>query len=392
MISNSLAIDSGRLTFAAPDNQGVRCFKGIPYAAPPVGGLRWRAPEPAHSWRNVWPADTFEMNAMQGVVFDDIEPSKPGISEDCLYLNVWSPTRFEGGERLPVLFWIHGGGFVARHGAEPRYDGARLAAHGIIVVTINYRLGVFGFLAHPALTVESPYGATGNWGLLDLVAALEWTRRNIAAFGGEPEAVTIAGESAGAAAVSALMASPLAKGLFARAIGQSGAFFSAPARKLETRAEAEHAGLAFAHRVGATSAEDLRKVPDKSILAAASGVGFRPIIDGHFYLLLQPNCLRRAATAMSRCSLVGTTMKALISVWMFACPDMPMWMSSARRLELRRTTSCKCILRAMRRRLKRRRVRSAAMPASLMLPGPGSRNRKLLALPTYSVFDSSARR
>lgn len=222
------------------------------------------------------------MNALQGLVFDDIDASKPGVSEDCLYLNVWTPARLEGGERLPVMFWIHGGGFAAGHGGEPRYDGARLAARGIIVVTMNYRLGALGFLAHPALTAESPHEACGNWGLLDLVAALQWTKRNIAAFGGDPEGVTIAGESAGAAAVSALMASPLAKGLFARAIGQSGAFFSAPARKLETLAEAERAGVAFAMKLGSKSAEELRNLPTDVVHAPAPGVGFRPIIDGHF--------------------------------------------------------------------------------------------------------------
>jgi para-nitrobenzyl esterase len=245
MSQGILAIDCGLLAVPEPGLAGVRCFKGIPYAAPPVGALRWRAPEPARPWNGVRPTGMFGMNALQGVIFDDIDPSKPGVSEDCLYLNVWIPARLDGGERLPVMFWIHGGGFTAGHGGEPRYDGALLAARGIIVVTMNYRLGALGFLAHPALTAENPHEASGNWGLFDLVAALEWTKRNIAVFGGDPEAVTIAGESAGASAVSTLMASPLAKGLFARAIGQSGAFFHAPARKLDTLAEAEHVGLAL---------------------------------------------------------------------------------------------------------------------------------------------------
>ena len=277
----TLAIDGGLISLPEAATGRVRCFKGIPYAAPPVGPLRWRAPRPLQPWTGIRPTGEFGMNALQVQVFADIDPSKPGVSEDCLYLNVWTPGQLDGSERLPVMFWIHGGGFAAGHGAEPRYDGSRLAARGIIVITVNYRLGAFGFLAHPALTAENPHKASGNWGLHDLIAALHWTQRNIAAFGGDPAAVTIAGESAGSSAVSALMASPLAKGLFARAIGQSGAFFSALARKLDARAEAERAGAGLAERLGVNAADDLRKLPADVILAAAPGVGFRPIIDGH---------------------------------------------------------------------------------------------------------------
>jgi len=271
-----ISIDSGPLAAAAPDAQGVRAFKGLPYAAAPVGALRWRAPQPVAPWREPRPS-AFGPSAMQGVIWDDIDLAGAGVSEDCLYLNVWTPaTRGQA----PVLFWIHGGGFAVGSGAEPRYDGARLAARGIVVVTVNYRLGAFGFLAHPELTAES--GFSGNWALADLVAALQWTRRNIAAFGGDPAQVTIAGESAGSMAVSALMASPLARGLFARAIGQSGALFPGAAEPMPTREAAEARGLAFQRELGAGSLAALRALPAEAILAAAPGLGFRPILDGHW--------------------------------------------------------------------------------------------------------------
>ena len=242
----SIEIEGGHLALAEPDRRGIRCFKGIPYAAPPVRALRFRAPARVIPWTGIRPTDAFGRNAMQGIVFDDIDPFTIGTSEDCLTLNVWTPARLDASERLPVMVWIHGGGFAVGSGAEPRYDGGELAARGIIVVTVNYRLNAFGFLAHPALSAESPHHASGNWGLLDLVAALKWVQRNIAAFGGDARAVTIAGESAGSSAVSILMASPLAKNLFARAIAESGAFFAAPLRKLEDLKAAEQVGLAIA--------------------------------------------------------------------------------------------------------------------------------------------------
>ena len=190
---------------------------------------------------------------MQGVVWDDIDLNGAGMSEDCLYLNVWTPAAPGTSARLPVMVWIHGGGFVVGSGAEPRYDGARLAARGVVVVTLNHRLNALGFLAHPELTAESDHRGSGAYGFLDLVAALEWVKRNIAAFGGDPDQVTIAGESAGSHAVSALMASPLAKGLFARAIGESGAMFPSPTRAPAPLAKAEAAGLDFMRKVGARS-------------------------------------------------------------------------------------------------------------------------------------------
>ena len=281
MTATVLKIEGGLLAATAAGPTGVRCFKGIPYARPPVGDLRWQPPQPAAPWSGVRTADAFGPNAMQGVVFSDIDPRPAGVSEDCLYLNVWTPA-LEAEMPVPVMVWIHGGGFVVGSGAEPRYDGTNLAANGIIVVTLNHRLNALGFLAHPELTAESPVQASGNYGLLDLVAALEWVKRNIAAFGGDPDQITIAGESAGSEAVSALMASPLARGLFHRAIGESGALFPTPSRAPASLDDAEREGLEFMRKARATSLAELRSMPAKQILAASPGLGFRPVVDGHF--------------------------------------------------------------------------------------------------------------
>jgi para-nitrobenzyl esterase len=281
MTAGSISIDGGLLALSGPAASGVRCFKGIPYAAPPVGALRWRPPQPVTPWSGVRRSDAFGRNSIQGMVFDDIDASVEGISEDCLTLNVWTPA-LGATQSLPVMVWIHGGGFAVGSGSEPRYNGANLAAKGIVVVTLNHRLNALGFLAHPQLSAESPEGASGNYGMLDLVAAMRWVKDNIRAFGGDPSQVTIAGESAGSIAVSALMASPMTRGLFARAIGESAAMFPSPTRSHATLAEAELGGLAFARKVGAKTLAELRAAPAADILAASPGVGFRPIIDGHF--------------------------------------------------------------------------------------------------------------
>ena len=278
----TVGVENGLLAVPGADSHGVRVFRGIPFAAPPVGRLRWRPPEAPVPWEGVRPVDTFGANAMQAKVYSDLDPFNEGVSEDCLFLNVWTPAT-RAAERLPVLFWIHGGGFVAGHGAEPRYDGGRLASRGIVVVTSNHRLGAFGFLAHPELTAESPKGASGNYGLLDQVAAIAWVKRNIAAFGGDPDCVTIAGESAGSISVSALMASPLTAGLFQRAIGESGALFS-PSPRIPDRslAGAERYGLRFAETIGARSLADLRALPAEAIVAATpTNHTLWPIVDGH---------------------------------------------------------------------------------------------------------------
>ena len=245
VMANSLSIESGALAVPESNPSGVRAYKGVPYAAPPIRQLRWRPPEPVAAWKGVRPTHEFGAHSVQGVVWDDIDLSGAATSEDCLHLNVWTPAAPGPEARLPVMVWIHGGGFVVGSGAEARYDGARLAARGIVVVTVNHRLNALGFLAHPELTAESEHHSSGAYGFLDLVAALQWVKRNIAAFGGDPGKVTIAGESAGSHATSALMASPLAKGLFARVIGESGAMFASPSRALASLEEAEAVGLDF---------------------------------------------------------------------------------------------------------------------------------------------------
>lgn len=264
------------------ESSGVRSFKGLPFARPPVGELRWKAPQPPARWDGVRKADRFGPRAMQRPIFGDMEFRSSGMSEDCLYLNVWTPAR-SGGERLPVLVYFYGGGFVAGDGSEPRYDGESMARRGIVSVTVNYRLGVFGFLAHPDLTKESPDHASGNYGLLDQQAALVWVRENIAAFGGDPGKVTVAGESAGSISVSAQMASPLSKGLIAGAIAESGSLMGTlPPVPL---AEGEKIGVRFAETQEAKSLADLRAIPAEKLLGSAAdpAIGRFPIaIDGHF--------------------------------------------------------------------------------------------------------------
>lgn len=261
----------------------LRSFRGIPYAAPPVGELRWKPPQPVSAWAGVRDAKQFGARCMQLPLFRlDFRTSE--MSEDCLFLNVWTPARTTG-EKLPVLVYFYGGGFAAGDSSEPRYDGAALAARGIVTVTVNYRLGVFGFLALPEMARESPHGAAGNYGLLDQQAALRWVRENIAQFGGNPDKVTIGGESAGSVAVSAHMASPLSKRLFARAIGQSGAAFGP--LTLWSRDDAKTMSEGFAQKMNATSLSALRAMSADAIL---NGTGpkdnpeflFWPSVDGHF--------------------------------------------------------------------------------------------------------------
>jgi para-nitrobenzyl esterase len=267
---------------ATEQGSGVRVFRGIPFAQAPVGDLRWKPPQPARGWEGVRQAVRFGPRCMQHPVFGDMNFRSNGMSEDCLYLNVWVPPG-AGKERLPVLVYFYGGGFIAGDGSEPRYDGESMARKGVVVVTTNYRLGLFGFLAHPELTRESAHRASGNYGLLDQSAALRWVRRNIAAFGGDPEKVTIAGESAGSASVSAHMASPLSRDLIAGAIGESGAMLTGG--RGAPLAQAEQAGLDFAKEVGATSLAALRAMPTEQLHEATSkaGVGRFPLtVDGYF--------------------------------------------------------------------------------------------------------------
>ena len=262
----------------------VRSFEGIPFAAPPVGALRWKAPQPVAAWNSVRKATEFGPRCMQTRVYGDMVFRDAGPSEDCLYLNVWAPEAATK-SRLPVVVWVYGGGYVAGGTSEPRQDGSKLCQKGVVVVSMNYRLGIFGFFSHPELARESGHDASGNYGLLDQVAALKWVRDNIAEFGGDPENVTIFGESAGSLSVSALMASPLTRGLFRRAIGESGAFFGPRLHQLP-RSETDKTNLEFAKSaLGTDSLEGLRAKPAAEVLQAASKEGaprFWPNIDGYF--------------------------------------------------------------------------------------------------------------
>jgi para-nitrobenzyl esterase len=243
---------------------GVRVYRGVPFAAPPVGNLRWQAPQPVKNWSGVRSAAKFSASCMQRPIFGDMEFRSSGMSEDCLYLNVWTPAKTTT-EKLPVLVYFFGGGLVAGDASEYRYDGASMAAKGIVSITVNYRLTVFGFLAHPELTSEASYHSSGNYGFLDQTAALKWVHDNITAFGGDPARVTIAGQSAGSRSVTVQMLSPLAKGLFAGAIMESGSMVGAkPPLSL---AEAEKHGSAFMQAAGAKSLKSLRAIPADKILA-----------------------------------------------------------------------------------------------------------------------------
>lgn len=263
---------------------GLQEFFGIPFAKPPVGNLRWKAPQPLDNWKGVLKTKKFGPRAVQAGVFGDMNFRSDGLSEDCLYLNVWSPAK-TGTKGLPVLVYFYGGGFVAGDGSEPRYDGASMAKKGIVAVTVNYRLNIFGFYAHPELSAETAYKGSGNYGLMDQNAALKWVQKNIAAFGGDPSKVTIAGESAGSISVSAQMASPLSKGLFAAAIGESGAGINPTLAPVPLK-EAEKTGADFAKSIGATSLADLRAMSTQQVYElynASRRFGFPTVIDGYFY-------------------------------------------------------------------------------------------------------------
>jgi para-nitrobenzyl esterase len=269
-------IDTGQIS-GTIDN-GVRVFKGIPFAAPPVADLRWKAPQPVAPWNGVRAADTFGAECMQ-IPYPPTSPyarQNGPISEDCLYLNVW--TTAAAAEKRPVMVWIHGGAWTRGSGSVATYDGAALAKKGVVVVTTNYRLGVFGFLAHPELTAESPQHASGNYAILDHIAALKWVQKNIAAFGGDPNRVTIFGESAGSWSVNVLQATPLARGLFHRAIGESGGQFA----RTPTLADMEEGGVRFARDgAGLDSLKALRAAPAEKLAGVQAGRTAEVNVDGY---------------------------------------------------------------------------------------------------------------
>ncbi len=276
---NQVKIANGSLEGVSDKSSGVRSFKGIPFGEPPVGDLRWKPPQPVKNWQGARKADKFGPRCMQRSIFGDMNFRANGMGEDCLYLNVWTPAK-SGRERLPVLVYFYGGGFVAGDGSEPRYDGASMAGKGIVAVTVNYRLGVFGFFAHPELTKESSRKASGNYGLLDQHAALKWVQQNIAA----SQRVTIAGESAGSISVSAQMASPLSKDLIAGAIGESGSILGA--LSAVPLADGEQNGMKFTTAIGAASLAALRAMPAEQLLETTAKPGlprFSPTVDGWFF-------------------------------------------------------------------------------------------------------------
>ena len=261
---------------------GIQKYFGIPYAKPPVGDLRWKAPQPLDNWSGVKMTKKFGPRAVQAPVFGDMKFRSDGVSEDCLYLNVWTPAD-RNTKGLPVLVYFYGGGFVAGDGSEPRYDGESMAKKGMVAVTVNYRLNIFGFYAHPELSAEAPYKASGNYGLLDQNAALRWVKNNIEAFGGDPEKVTIAGESAGSISVSIQMASPLSKDLIAGAIGESGASIHPTLAPIPLK-EAEEFGQKFAKDIGYPTLAELRKLSTRElyeIYNESELFGFPLAVDGY---------------------------------------------------------------------------------------------------------------
>ena len=276
-------IENGIIEGNYDTKTGMQFYFGVPFAKPPVGPLRWKAPQPLDNWKTVLNTKSFGPRAVQGIVFGDMGSRSDGLSEDCLYLNVWTPAK-RNEKNLPVLVYFYGGGFVAGDGAEPRYDGESMAKKGIVVVTVNYRLNIFGFFSHPELSAESPYKASGNYGLLDQQAGLKWVQKNIAAFGGDPKKVTIAGESAGSISVSYLMASPLSKDLIAGAIGESGAGINPTLAPVPLK-EAESTGLEFAKKAGYPTLAELRKLSTRDLfeLYKESGrFGFPVVLDSYF--------------------------------------------------------------------------------------------------------------
>ena len=283
--NNIVRTAAGKISGTTNNDNTVRIYKGIPFAAPPVGELRWKAPQPVAHWEGIKKCDAFAASPMQNkpVPFamytaPYLIPASP-ISEDCLYLNVWTPAK-SSTEKKAVMVWIYGGGFTSGGTACPIYDGENMAKKGVVFVSIPYRVGVFGFLAHPQLSKESNGKASGNYAFLDQLAALRWVHQNISSFGGDPANVTIIGQSAGAFSVNALVASPLAKGLFAKAIAESGGMFSADGRVANLH-DAEQKGEVLLQKINTASIEEARKIPADSLQKLSASFAASPVVDGY---------------------------------------------------------------------------------------------------------------
>ena len=282
-------VENGKLLGVLTSDQKVIAYKGVPFAQPPVDELRWRPPQPVGRWKKILFAHDFGAHCLQSGSYADMVFHDSGPSEDCLTLNVWAPYEAKPDRKsagLPVMVWIYGGGFQSGGTSENRQDGEFLAHRGVIVVSMNYRLGIFGFMALPELSGESANHTSGNYGLMDQAAAIAWVRRNIAVFGGDPANITVFGQSAGSMSVSALMASPILNGAFEKAIGESGAEFPGPGRNLPPREQAEQVYSAWADRsFGSSKLFYLRQLPADELLKAAmarTAPYFGPIVDGYF--------------------------------------------------------------------------------------------------------------
>lgn len=292
-------VENGIIEGDYDTHTGIQTYFGVPFAKPPIGDLRWKAPQPLDNWEGVKKTKEFGPRPMQTLVFGDMKSRSKGLSEDCLYLNIWTPAA-RNTKDLPVLVYFFGGGNVAGDASEYRYDGESMAKKGMVVVTTNYRLNIFGFFAHPELSAEAPYGASGNYGLLDQNAALKWVHQNITAFGGDPKKITIAGESAGSIGVSQQMASPLSKDLIAGAIGESGAGIN-PTMKPVSLEEAENIGLEFARNAGYPSLAELRKLSTREVYEIyneSKRFGFPAVIDGYFLPKTLPEIFESRQQAM----------------------------------------------------------------------------------------------
>ncbi|TFG73133.1 MAG: carboxylesterase family protein, partial [Flavobacteriales bacterium] len=293
-----IKLENGVIEGNYDTHTGIQTYFGVPFAKPPVGELRWKAPQPLDTWSGVKETKTFGPRPMQTMVFGDMKSRSAGVSEDCLYLNIWTPAT-RNSKNLPVLVYFFGGGNVAGDASEYRYDGESMAKKGMVVVTTNYRLNIFGFFAHPELSKEASYGASGNYGLLDQNMALRWVQKNIAAFGGDATKVTIAGESAGSIGVSQQMASPLSKNLIAGAIGESGAGINPTMAPVPLK-EAEKIGLEFSQKAGYPSLSQLRALSTREIYEIyneSKRFGFPAVIDGYFLTKTLPETFRQKEQA-----------------------------------------------------------------------------------------------